>query len=370
LRENLGLAYNKEEPYFDFVDWAPQLPHVLNEINAHTANRVTGQKPQDVVDEFKHSSPEDQEVLRKHMIHRMEQHAKFNAHHEPLRASEEHGSFVKVRKVQSGPNSIGRQSYGSTTYRVVHVKRTGDGPLYKLKVHSEDPDNPEDTKQIINNPTVSGPKPRYFPRHELMKVVETVRDANAPLAPFTNEEFEHRAEWQHAKDVFIELLKTLEKKRNRKGDIVYKDGKIALSDPAITQWKRDHNIKVSLGEFVRTFRDILKLDESYVLLRKEARAVATLEKEPLPLDEKQQEMRRKLEFKANELVRLIETKSETFSMRISDPQVREWFTGVASYIKNDLKDRESGITKLSSVLVLYPDKFRLTENRTLIKLVL
>jgi hypothetical protein len=309
------------------------------------------------------------------MVHRIEQHAKFNAHHEPLTASEEHGSFVKVRKVQSGANSIGRQTYGTTTYRVIGEKRTGDGPLYKLKVHSEDPDNPEDTKQIITNPTVNGAQPRYFPRHELMKVVETVRSSDK-LAPFTKEEYEQRAEWSSAKDAFVELLKTLQRKKNKKGELVYKEEaggqRIALSDPAITKWKKDHNIKVSMGEFVRTFRDIFRLVESYVILRQAKREVARLQNSATVgrLDEKQKEMRQKLEKKADELVRLIETQTETFSIRVSDPRVKEWFTDVASYIKNDLKDRESGITKLSSVLVLYPDKFQLTENRTLITLVL
>jgi hypothetical protein len=294
----------------------------------------------------------------------MLKHAQFKANHEPLHASEERGSFVKVRKVQSGPNSIGRQTYGNTTYRVIDMKRTGDGPLYRLKVHSEDPDNPEDTKQIINNPSVHGPQPRYFPRRELMKVVETARNKNGPLAPFSNEEYEHRAEWSKAKDAFVELLQRLQSQK-------YQAGKIPLSDPAITAWKKKYSISVGLGVFVRTFRDIMQLSESYVSLRKEARPVASQTREPISIEnlsEKQQDMRRKLDSKAEELVRLMETETVSFSIRVSDPKVKDWFTGVAAYIKNVLKDRHSGITKLSNVLVLYPDKFRLTENRTLITL--
>jgi hypothetical protein len=205
-----------------------------------------------------------------------------------------------------------------------------------------------------------------------MKVVETVRKTDQ-LAPFSNEEFEHRAEWAAAKDEFVELLQKLEKVKNKRGELTYPSGKIALSDPAITAWKKKHDIKVSLGVFVKTFRDIMQLSESNVFLRKEAKPVLQMQKAPKSVDElseKQKAMRQALQPKVKELVQLIENETEFFSIRVSDPRVKEWFTGVAAYIKNVLKDRQSGITKLSNVLELYPDKFALKENRTLISLVL
>jgi hypothetical protein len=233
--------------------------------------------------------------------------------------------------------------------------------MYKLKVHSEDPDNPEDTKQIINNPSVHGPQERYFPRHELMKVVETVRRSDK-LAPFTNEEYEHRSEWASAKDAFVTLLKRLEEKKTKKGELVYPTQKIALSDPAITAWKKQFNVKVSLGVFVKTFRDLFQLVESYVILRKEARPVATIQRpraQVSDLSAKQQELREKLMPFAKTLTELL-----TEPKRVSE--LKDWFEGVASFIKNQLKDRHSGITKLSKALELFPDKFELTENRTLV----
>jgi transposase-like protein len=348
LRQALGLAFNKEEPFFNFTDWAPHLPHVLKELNEHTKSRITDKEPQDVVDEFDgDASLEDKEVLRKHLVHRLHKHATFNMTHDELHPSEENGSLVKVRERQQGPNSIGRQSYMSTTYRVTDKKYTGNGPLYKLKVFSE-PEQKEDTHTILTNPNPvsgSGEKPdrvaRWFPRHELLKVPETKRTAG--IAPLTNQEYEIRAEFAPQKERIVRLLK--------------QQGHLSLNQIKVVNPKK----------FVVAFRDIFRLEGDVVYLRETPLKVPVLEITQ-PLSPKQLEMKTKLEPFSSKLVELLKKAEPSHSLRVSDQKVKDWFETVALYIKNTLHDRESGITKLSSVLVLYPEKFQLTENRTLITL--
>jgi hypothetical protein len=352
LRQALGLAFNKEDPFFDFTDWAPQLPHVLKEINENTKNRITDKEPQDVVDEFDgDGSLEDKETLRKHLVHRMHKHATFNQTYEELRPSEENGSFVKVREPQSGRTSIGRQTYGTTTYRVIDKKHTSNGPLYKLKVHSEDSEKKEQTWKILSNPnpaTGSAKKedrvPRWFPRHELLKVPETQRKEG--IAPFTNEEYEMRAAYSSTKERVVKLLK--------------EKGRLTLAQIGLGEGKNK--------KFVEAYRDILRVEDGFVQLREKPLEAPVLKTAQQPLSAKQQEMKTKLESFASKLVELLKKEEPSHSLRVSDQKVKEWFTEVAAYIRNTLQDRESGITKLSSVLVLYPEKFQLTENRTLITL--